>query len=107
MSLALRLAHVHVPHLGRRQPNDVSDESAAARVRRGSELSYPLAQLFDGPTCWSFDHHSLPLNPRARLPLAGTPNAPPHAHYTVPPNPAVEPLAASFLNSFSLVWMSR
>ena len=45
-SSALRLAHVHVPHLGRRQPNDVSDESAAARARRGSELSYPLDQLF-------------------------------------------------------------
>ena len=59
------------------------------------------AQLFAGPTfqnCWSFGHHSSPLNPRA-LPLGRLTKRPP-THTPVPPNPAVEPLAVSFLNSF-------
>jgi len=80
-SLALRLAHVHVPHLGRRQPNDVSDESAAARARRGSELSYPLDQLF----VLVFRSPFVAIeSSRARLPLAGTPNAPPRTLYRAP-----------------------
>ena len=59
------------------------------------------AQLFAGPTfqnCWSFGHHSSPLNPRA-LPLGRLTKRTP-THTPVPPNPAVEPLAVSFLNSF-------
>ena len=60
------------------------------------------AQLFAGPTfrnCWSFGHHSSPLNPRA-LPLGRLTKRTP-THTPVPPNPApVEPLAVSFLISF-------
>jgi hypothetical protein len=59
------------------------------------------SQLFAGPTfqnCWSFGHHSSPLDPRA-LPLGRLTKRTP-THTPVPPNPAVEPLAVSFLNSF-------
>jgi hypothetical protein len=58
-------------------------------------------QLFDGPTfrkCCSFGHHSSPLNHRA-LPLGRLTKRTP-THTPVPPNPAVEPLAVSFLSSF-------
>ena len=47
---------------------------------------------------WSFGHHSSPLDPRA-LPLGRLTKRTP-THTPVPPNPAVEPLAVSFLNSF-------
>ena len=63
------------------------------------------AQLFAGPTfrnCWSFGHHSSPLNPRA-LPL-GRLTKRTRTHTPVPPNPAVEPLGGIVsLNSFCLL----
>ena len=63
-----------------------------------ASLSAPLS---DGPTfqkCWSFGHQSSPLTPRA-LPLGRHTERTP-THTAVPPNPAVEPLPVSLLNSF-------
>ena len=74
--------------------------SGSGRIGRSAHLP-SIAQLFAGPTfqnCWSFGHHSSTLNHRA-LPLGRLIKRTP-THTPVPPNPAVEPLAVSFINSF-------
>ena len=78
-----------------------SDPLGASCARNQCPAHPSKRSLSDGPTfqkCWSFGHQSSPLTPRA-LPLGRHTERTP-THTAVPPNPAVEPLPASLLNSF-------
>ena len=84
-----------------------------SRESRGAALCKSTNFLTDRLTkivgLSSFGLRSSPMNPRSRLAGTPSPNAPAHAHHNphcispVHPNPAIEPLAASFSQFFILV----